>query len=68
MARKRTRKEPQFIRFMGPVIEALQNLGGSGRPAEVVDWIATKLDVSEEEQNALLASGQSRFANEIHWA
>jgi len=53
---------------MGSVIEALQDLGGSGRPAEVVDWIATKLDVSEEEQNALLASGQSRFANEIHWA
>jgi restriction system protein len=53
---------------MGSVIEALQDLGGSGRPAEVVDWIATKLDVSEEEQNAVLASGQSRFANEIHWA
>lgn len=68
MARKQNRKGPQFIRFMGSVIEALQDLGGSGRPAEVVDWIATKLDVSEEEQNALLASGQSRFANEIHWA
>lgn len=68
MARKRTGQGPQFIRFMGPVTKALQDLGGSGRPAEVVDWIATKLDVSEEEQNALLASGQSRFANEIHWA
>ena len=67
MAGKRTQKGPQFIRFMGPVIEALQDLGGSGRPAEVVYWIATKLDVSEEEQNALIASGQSRFANEIGW-
>jgi restriction system protein len=64
----RGQKGPQFIRFLGPVIEALQDLGGSGRPAEVVDWIATKLDISEEEQNALLASGQSRFTNEIHWA
>ena len=68
MARKQNRKGPQFIRFMGSVIEALQDLGGSGRPAVVVDWIATKLDVSEEEQNAVLTSGQSRFANEIHWA
>ena len=68
MAGKRTQKGPKFIRFMGPVIEALQDLGGSGRPAEVVDWITTKLDVSEEEQNALIASGQSRFANEIGWA
>lgn len=61
-------KGPRFIRFINPVIEALTDLGGSGRPAEVVDWIATKLDISEEEQNALLASGQSRFANEVHWA
>jgi restriction system protein len=57
-------KGPRFIRFINPVIEALIDLGGSGRPAKVVDWIATKLDISEEEQNAVLASGQSRFANE----
>ena len=57
-------KGPRFMRFMNPVIEALTDLGWSGRPAEVVDWITTKLDISEEEQNAVLASGQSRFANE----
>jgi len=68
MAGKRSQKGSQFIRFMGPVIEALQDLGGSGRPAEVVNWIATKLDVPEEEQNELIASGQSRFANQIGWA
>ena len=68
MAGKRTQKGPKFIRFMGPVIEALQDLGGSGRPSEVVDWIATKQNIPEEEQNELIASGQSRFANEIGWA
>jgi len=68
MAGKRTQKGSQFIRFMGPVIEALQDLGGSGRPSEVVDWIAAKQNISEEEQNALIASGQSRFANQIGWA
>jgi restriction system protein len=68
MARKHKQNGPQFLRFFQPVIEALQDLGGSGRPSEVIDWIATKMNVSEEEQNEQLESGQSRFANEIHWA
>jgi hypothetical protein len=49
MARKRTGKGPKFVHFFGPVIEALQDLGGSGRPTEVVDWIASALNISEEE-------------------
>ena len=68
MTKKRAPKGPQFVRFFGPILEALQDLGGSGRPAEVVDWIASKLNISEDEQNELLASGQSRFSNQVHWA
>ena len=67
MARKRKGSGPQFVRFFGPVIEALQELGGSGRPAEVMDWITDKLDISEQ-QNELLSSGQTRVQNQIHWA
>jgi restriction system protein len=68
MAKRRKQNGPQFLRFFIPVIKALQDLGGSGRPSEVVDWIATQMDVPEEEQSEQLESGQSRFANEIHWA
>jgi restriction system protein len=68
MARKRSKKGPRFTRFLGPVINALQDLGGSGVPSEVVDWITAELDISEEEQNLLLASGQPRYVNDIHWA
>lgn len=68
MARKRKQNGPQFLRFFNPVLKALQDLGGSGRPSEVVDWIASEMNVSEEEQSEQLSSGQSRFANEIHWA
>lgn len=67
MARKRKGSGPQFVRFFGPVIEALKDLGGSGRPAEVMDWITDRLDISEE-QNELLSSGQTRVQNQIHWA
>lgn len=67
MARKRKGTGPQFVSFLGPVIDALQDLGGSGRPAEVVDWISDRYDFSEE-QNEVLSSGQTRVQNQIHWA
>ena len=50
MAKKAIRG-PQFVRYFGPVIEALKVLGGSGRPAEVRDSIADRENVSEAEQN-----------------
>jgi len=44
MAKGKSRKGPHFIKYMGPTVEALKELGGSGRPAEVIDWIANALD------------------------
>ena len=67
MARKRKGNGPQFVTLIGPVINALQDLGGSGRPAEVIDWITDRYDISEK-QNEVLSSGQTRVQNQIHWA
>ena len=50
MAKRRKQNGSQFLRFFIPVINALQDLGGSGRPSEVVDWIATQMDVPEEDR------------------
>lgn len=66
MARKK--KGPKFLRFVIPVVDVLKELGGSGRPGEVVDLIAEKLNISDEEQNEELPSGSNRFSNSIHWA
>ena len=41
---------PKFVRFFSPVIEALRELGGSGRPAEVMDVIAKRLNISEQDR------------------
>ena len=65
---KTDRSGPQFVRFFGPVIDALVELGGSGRPAEVRDKVAEKLAISEGEQNQTISSGQSRFDNQVAWA
>lgn len=60
---------PQFVKYFGPVLDALQQLGGSGRPDEVRSLIAQGLKLSEQEQGELLPSkAQPRFDNQVHWA
>ena len=62
MATKQSDSAPELVRFVGPVIDALTTLGGSGRPEEVRSAIAKAMNVSEEEQAQLLPSGvQSRL-------
>jgi len=66
---KKPDSAPEFVRFVGPVLAALEELGGSGRPDEVRSAIAKALNISETEQALRLPSGvQSRFENQVHWA
>jgi restriction system protein len=59
----------QFARYLGPVIAAVRELGGSGRKDEVRAVIARQLKISEAEQSEPLPSGvQTRFENQVHWA
>jgi hypothetical protein len=50
MGKGKSSKGPHFVRYIGPTVEALKDLGGSGQPAEVIDWIANALDVTDEHQ------------------
>src|SRR5437660_267636 len=61
-------KGPQFVRFFGPVLDALQALGGSGSPNEVADKVAEMLQIPQKQQEELTSSGQQRFLNRIQWA
>jgi restriction system protein len=61
-------KGPQFVRYFQPVIDALVELGGSGRPEEVEDLIAEHLKISDEVRNEQISSGQSRYSNKVNWA
>ena len=59
----------QFARHIGPVLQAIRELGGSGRPDEVRAVIARNLGISDAEQSETLPSGvQTRFENQVHWA
>lgn len=59
---------PRFVRYFGPTLQALVELGGSGRPPEVGDRIAASLNLSEAELAETTTNGESRFRNQVAWA
>lgn len=68
MARSTKKEGAQFVRFFGPVLDALRSLGGSGTPDEVVEEVARHLELPDSVQNELLPSGEPRFRNQVAWA
>jgi restriction system protein len=59
---------PKFVQYFAPIIEALKALGGSARPAEATDWVASSLGVADDEQSERTATGVLRFYNAVAWA
>lgn len=57
-----------FVRWFGPLLDALRDLGDSGRPREVSDRIAKNLSLPDEVLDETLKSGGSRFHNQVAWA
>ena len=65
---KRKDEGARFIRYFGPLLDALRALGGSGTPDEVIERIALDLGLSDDFQNETLQSGESRYRNQVAWA
>jgi len=58
---------PDFQTLMRPVLEAASN--GERHIGDVVEAMADRFDLTDEERAELLPSGrQSRIANRVHWA
>lgn len=68
MATKKRESGAQFVRYFGPLLEALRSLGGSAKADEAVDRVAADLKVSDAVLNEVLPSGGSRFRNQVAWA
>src|SRR5438093_7567127 len=65
---KKDSQGPAFVRFFGPVLNALNELGGSAKRPEVSDRIAENLKISEAKQDEATASGVPRFLHHVNWA
>lgn len=61
-------KGPNFVRYFRPVIDALRELGDSGRPREIFPIVAKICDVGEKELAATNKNGGSKFENQVSWA
>lgn len=60
--------QAEFVRWFGPLLDALRGLGDSGRPREVSEKIASNLSLSDEILDETLKSGGSKFHNQVAWA
>ncbi len=65
---KKKNSQAEFVRWFGPLLDALRQLGGSAKPREAADIIAENLDLHDDKLNELLNSGQSRYYNQVAWA
>jgi restriction system protein len=68
MAKRKSPDGTKFLRYFGPVLDALRNLGGSGTPEEVAERVAKDIGLSDVEQNELLPSGGLRYRTNVAWA
>jgi restriction system protein len=65
---KKNSGQSEFVRWFAPLIQSLKDLGGSAAPREALERIAEIENVPEVLRNEVLASGQERFYNQVHWA
>ncbi len=63
------RPSDRYIRFWGPILDALRDLGGSGMPREVKDRVLERVHLPAEElEKTTPKLGLNAVENEIHWA
>jgi restriction system protein len=68
VARDKKDEGIQFVRFFGPLLDALRSIGGSAKPDEAIDRVAQDLKISDSVLNEVLPSGGLRFRNRVAWA
>jgi 5-methylcytosine-specific restriction protein B len=61
-------KGAQFLRYVKPILEVLQQNGGTGNSSNVIEQVITDLKITEEDLQQTTPKGQSRIRNQIQWA
>ena len=66
---KKKNSQAEFIKWFGPVLDALRSLGGSAKPREITSWIAKKKHLPENLLSVRYEkSGVLKFQNQVAWA
>jgi len=64
----RKSKQSTFPAWMGPLLDALRQLGGSGRPKEVISQVAKNLNIPDSVLEETTKTGVPKFYNQVAWA
>ena len=66
---KKKNSKTEFVKWFGPVLEALRALGGSATPKEITEWIGNEYKVPDEILNERYEkSGILKFPNQLAWS
>jgi restriction system protein len=69
MIEKKTKtSQSEFTKWLGPLLNALRELGGSGKPKEVVEQIGKDLQIPDSIREEKMKSGILKFDNQVAWA
>lgn len=68
MSKKKNGKT-EFVKWFGPVLDALRALGGSATPKEITEWIGEEFEIPDSILTARYEkSGVLKFPNQLAWA
>jgi len=68
MSKKKDGKT-EFVKWLGPILDTLRDLGGSAKPKEITQLIGEKYKLPEEKLTARYEkSGVLKFQNQLAWA
>lgn len=66
---KKTIGKTEFVKWFGPILDALRALGGSAKPKEITQWIGEQHNIPDEILNERYEkSGVLKFQNQLAWA
>lgn len=66
---KKSKSNAEFVKWFGPVLDALRALGGSAKPKEITQWIGEKHKIPDHILNERYEkSGVLKFQNQLAWA
>ena len=56
------------MKYVSPVLKALQLNGGAGNSSDIIDDVVESLGITEQQLSVTTSNGQSRVRNQIQWA
>jgi restriction system protein len=67
--KKKKNSTAEFVKWFGPLLDALRDLGGSAKPREIAEHIGDKFNIPDNVLNQRYEkSGQLKFPNQLAWS